>query len=292
MLRRGARRRPLVPCAAVRAALDIGGTKLLAAATVDGGALGPARRRPTPANEPLRAVREMLDEVSGGAALEGIALSVPGPFLRHEGRLLDPPNMPPAWHGLDLAAPLRQAYGCPVLLENDANCAGLAEALQGAGAGLPTVVYLTVSTGIGSGVVHQGRLHLGRHDTEGGHMVLWPQHLGGIACHCGGHGCLEALASGGAVRRRFGVAPEQLEDQAAWDDVGRWLGLGIVNAVTLHDPDAVVLGGGLCAAWDRFWPSLTATIDAALHIRPRPPVLRATLGEERNLLGALALLSG
>src|SRR5205807_8801683 len=93
-----------------------------------------------------------------------------------------------------------------------------------------------------------------------------------------------------SIQRRFGAAPEQLDDQAAWDDVGRWLGLAITNTVALHDPDAVILGGGVCASADRFWPSLTATVDAALRLQPRPLITLGTLGEERNLLGALALL--
>ncbi len=272
-------------------AIDIGGTKLLAAVAGDDRRPGPAVRRPTPAERPLETLVEMLDEARGGEALEGLALAVPGPFDRSRGSLVNPPNMPPSWQGLALAEPLRQRYGCPVLLENDANCAALAEVSAGAARGSASCVYLTVSTGIGSGVVVRGRPLTGRNDTEGGHQVLWPAWLGGPPCHCGGHGCLESLASGLAIARRFGVDAEHLEDPAAWEDVGRWLGLGVVNAIALHDPDVVVLGGGVCQRWERFWPSLSATVDSALCLQPRPPVRRATLGEDRNLWGALALLS-
>jgi glucokinase len=179
-----------------------------------------------------------------------------------------------------------------VALENDANCAALAEVNAGAARGSTSCVYFTVSTGIGTGVVLHGRPLTGRNDTEGGHQVLWPAWLGGPPCHCGGHGCLEALASGLAIARRFGVPPDRLEDPAAWEDVGRWLGLGVVNAIALHDPDVVVLGGGVCQQWERFWPSLSATVDAALFLQPRPPVRRAILGEDRNLWGALWLAGG
>ena len=270
-------------------AIDIGGTKLLAAAAGEDRRPGPALRRATPAERPLETLVEMLDELRRGEKLAALALAVPGPFDRSRGALVDPPNMPPSWHGLALAERLGARYGCPVTLENDANCAAVAEARAGAGAGMRSLVYFTVSTGIGSGVVVDGRPLTGRHDTEGGHQVLWPSWLGGPPCHCGGHGCLETLASGLAIARRFGLPADRLEDAAAWEDVGRWLGLGIVNAVTLHDPDVVVLGGGVCAAWDRFWPSLSTTVDAALRLQPRPPVRRATLGEDRNLWGALAL---
>jgi glucokinase len=272
-------------------AIDIGGTKLLAA--VAGDDLRPQRvlRRATPPDDPIAALSAMLDEAREGTSLDGIAIATPGPFDRERGMTLQPPNVPPAWQQLRLRDALSARYQCPVLVENDANCAALAEALHGAAAGLAHVVYYTVSTGVGSGVVHDGRLLLGRHDTEGGHQVLWPSWLGDAPpCGCGGAGCLEALASGSAIERRFGVRAELLDDDDAWADVGRWLGLAVVNATALHDPDAVVFGGGVCASWERFWPSMSATLDAHLRLQPRPRVLRAALGEDRNMWGALALL--
>lgn len=272
-------------------AIDIGGTKLLAA--VAGPDLRPVHtvRRATPPDDPIGTLAAMLDQARDGAALQGIAVATPGPFDRSRGMTLLPPNVPPAWQNLRVAEQLAQRYGCPVLLENDANCAALAEALHGAAAGLDHVVYYTVSTGIGSGVVHDRRLLVGRHDTEGGHQVLWPSWLGDAPpCGCGGFGCLEALASGSAIERRFGVRAELLDDDSAWADVGRWLGLAVVNATALHDPDAVVFGGGVIAAWDRFWPSMSTTIDVHLRLQPRPRVVRAALGEDRNMWGALALL--
>jgi glucokinase len=253
----------------------------------------PAVRRATPPEQPLETMAALLDEARQGAVLDGIAVATPGPFDRERGVILNAPNVPPAWQDVPLAEMLSQRYGCPVVVENDANCAALAEALHGAAAGLRHVVYYTVSTGIGSGVVHDGRLLVGRHDTEGGHQVLWPSWLaGGDAppCGCGGAGCLEALASGSAIERRFGVRAEHLDDQAAWNDVGRWLGLAVVNATALHDPDAVVFGGGVCASWSRFWPAMSTTIERHLRLQPVPRVLQAKLGDDRNLWGALALL--
>jgi len=272
-------------------AIDIGGTKLLAAVAGDDLHPGTALRRATPPEQPIATLVAMLDEVRGGATLDGIAVATPGPFDRDNGATVNPPNVPAAWCNLPIAAALGDHYGCRVVVENDANCAALAEALHGAAAGMRHVVYYTVSTGIGSGVVHDGRIVVGRHDTEGGHQVLWPAWLGEAPpCGCGGRGCLEGLASGSAIERRFGLPAHQLDDQPAWDDVGRWLGLAVVNATALHDPDAVVFGGGVCAAWRRFWPTMTATIDLHLRLQARPLVTRAALGDDRNLWGALALL--
>jgi glucokinase len=270
----------------VIALLDIGGTKIAASVGRDA-AIGVVRREPTPSASPLTALRGLVETVMEGKLPEAIAISAPGPFDRERGMLLNPPGMPVSWHGLDLAHQLGQRFDCPVVVENDANCAALAEARLGAGAGSRTVAYWTVSTGIGSGIVQDGRLVLGRHDTEGGHMVLWPGWLGGPPCHCGGVGCLEALASGRAITRRYGIPAEHLADPEAWMEIGRWIGLATVNVTTLHDPDVVVFGGGVCANWQRFAPALFETVERHLRLQPRPEIVLGNLGEERSLLGAL-----
>lgn len=269
--------------------LDIGGTKLAAATAAEGG-LGAVVRVPTPAANPLWSLTDLLRQVTGDRRPDAIGVAAPGPFDRQHGALLNPPGMPRAWHHFDLAAELTGRFGCPVVVENDANCAALAEARLGAGRADRTIVYFTVSTGIGTGVVRDGGIVRTRQDTEGGHQVLWPEWLGGPPCHCGGHGCLETLASGLAIERRFGVRAEELDDPAAWEDIGRWLGLGAVNATALHDPDALVYGGSVCRAWDRFAPVLLATVAGHLLLQPSPRIVQGSLGEERNLLGALELV--
>ena len=268
--------------------LDIGGTKLAAAVAVDG-RIGPVLRTATPA-APADVLEELLARASGGAPLEAIGISTAGPLDRGTRALLAPPGMPPAWHGLELGERLGARFGCPVHIENDANCAALAEARAGAGRGLRGVVYLTISTGIGTGVVRDGRIVPTRTDTEGGHQVLWPEWLGGPPCHCGGHGCMEALAGGLAIERRFGTRAEHLADAGAWEDIGRWLGLGVVNVTVLHDPDAVVFGGGVTASWSRFAPALMRTVESHLLLLPRPLITLGTLGEERSLTGALEVV--
>ncbi|MGH7721918.1 MAG: ROK family protein [Candidatus Dormibacteria bacterium] len=272
--------------------LDVGGTKLLAAAAGPDGRLGPTLRRPTPrGGDVVSTLLEMLAEVGQGRRLEAIALSVPGPFDRRTGELVNPPGMSVEWHRLDLASPLGDHFGCPVVVENDANCAALAEATLGAGRGAGLLVYYTVSTGIGSGIVRGGQLMITRGDTEGGHQVLWPQVAGGPACECGGQGCLEALASGRAIARRFGRPAAEIEDQAVWDEVGTWLGLAAVNAVALLDCDRIVFGGGVAdARWARLEPAIAATVTRHLKLQPAPEIRLAELGEERNLAGAWLVL--
>jgi glucokinase len=269
--------------------LDIGGTKL-AAAVADGGELGPVLREPTPAGDPAGALIGVLERSGATSTLSGVGVAVPGPFERDARALANPPGMPPIWRSFHIGDALADRFGCPVWVENDANCAALAEAVSGAGKADRTVVYFTVSTGVGTGVVRDRKVVVSRHDTEGGHQVLWPEWLGGPPCHCGGAGCLESLASGRAIEKRFGVRGEHLRDAAAWEDVGRWLGLGVVNATALLDPDVVVFGGGVCASWDRFASALLDTVGTHVKLQPPPRVCRGELAEEeRNLLGALAL---
>jgi glucokinase len=271
--------------------IDIGGTKLLTAvATADGG-VGATVRRATPSGGDLvGALAEMLDEVRGGQPLTVIGASVPGPFDRDRGQLINPPGLSGGWHRLELGAPLGERFGCPVIVENDANCAALAEARLGAGRGAHLCVYFTVSTGIGTGVVREGELVIERHDTEGGHQVVWPERAGGPECECGGAGCLEAIASGRAIARRFGRPAEQIDDPSVWAEVGEWLGLGVVNAVALLDCDTVVFGGGVAdARWGLLEPAITATIARHLKLQPSPAIRLGELGEVRNLAGALLL---
>lgn len=272
--------------------VDVGGTKLLAAVAEADSRIAPPIRRSTPQRGDMAAtLADMLAEVSAGGPLEAIAAAVPGPFDRRSGELLNPPGLSGDWHRLNLAAPLGERFGCPVLLENDANCAALAEAILGAGRGAGVLVYYTVSTGIGTGMVRDGELVVARGDTEGGHQVLWPGRMGGPPCECGGVGCLEAIASGRAIARRFGRPAEEIEDQAVWDEVGEWLGLAVVNAVALLDCDRVVFGGGVAdARWPQLEPAIQATVGRHLKLQPAPQIRLGQLGEDRNLTGALLVL--
>jgi glucokinase len=272
--------------------IDIGGTKLLVGVAAPDGRIARTARRATPhSGDMVGTLAAMLDEVRDGQPLEAIAAAAPGPFDRATGVLIDPPGLSRDWHRLELAAPLRERFDCPVLVENDANCAALAEAHLGAGRGATIVMYYTVSTGIGSGVVRDGRLETGRQDTEGGHQVLWPGRAGGPACHCGGVGCLETIASGRAIERRFGRRAEEIEDQEVWDEVGEWLGLAVVNATALLDCDCVVFGGGVASArWPQIEPAIRAAVDRHLKLQDPPRISAAELGEDRNLWGALLLV--
>ena len=190
--------------------IDIGGTKIaFALADPSGRILARHRRKTEPTGDPDRDldriaydVRALLAKAGAGeGALQRIGVSVPGPLDTERGLVVRPPNLP-NWEAVRVAPRLEAEIGCPVSLENDANAAALAEYHFGAGQGTQDMVYLTVSTGVGGGIILAGRLHRGRIGSAGelGHTpVEWP----GEACACGLKGCLEAHIGGAALTRRF-----------------------------------------------------------------------------------------
>lgn len=274
--------------------VDIGGTKLLAAVAHENGTLSNPIKQTARSERPLDTLYAMIDEVSDGKPLSAIAAAVPGPFDRQTGELIGRPGMSESWHsswrGLRLVEDLGKRYYCPVYVENDANCATLAEAHYGAGRGFQTVVYFSIGTGVGGGIVQDVVLYTGRHDTELGHQAVWPKWLGGPKCGCGSYGCLEAVVGGEAIARRYGRPPEDIDNALVWEEVGRWLGLAVVNTTAMLDPDIIVFGGGVCARWPLFVPSLKETVALNLRIQDAPHIELAELGEERGLIGALLLV--
>lgn len=232
----------------------------------------------------------------GGAAItalarqiapEGIArvgISSAGPLDLVHG-ITNPLNLP-GWHGYPLVDELTRNLGARVVLDNDANCAGLGEWREGAGRGTRTLVYYTISTGVGTGVIIDGKVHHGSLDTEGGHQIVWP---GGPPCACGARGCLEAVVSGTGLRARFGQPAEELTDPAIWAEVAFYLAVAMANTATLLSPDAIVIGGGISARGDSLFIPLRQQAAELIHLVPVPAIRPAGLGQDSGLIGALVL---
>jgi glucokinase len=188
--------------------IDIGGTKLALALSDDAGRLHRSHRQPMPLSgdpsrdlETLAATLERFlasDGFVGDDPLRRIGASVPGPCDPERGVLINPPNLP-GWHDVPIGPWLSDRFGAEARVENDANAAALAEAAFGAGRGVRDLVYLTMSTGVGSGVIAGGRLVRGAFGGggEAGHMAIVPD---GRRCACGLAGCLEAYVGGNAWR--------------------------------------------------------------------------------------------
>lgn len=211
-----------------------------------------------------RTIVEQLGDVAVGALashpeITSVGVGVPGLYDPATGATRFLVNLPGDWSGVPVAAPLRARLGVPVALVNDARAFGLAELRLGAGRGVASIVGLTLGTGVGGVIAVDGRVLMGHDGTAGeaGHQTLDPD---GPPCNCGNRGCLEAYARADRLAEACGAptAAEAVEraragDAAALaglDRVGRWLGIGIANLITLINPDRVVIGGGVAAAGD------------------------------------------
>ena len=225
-----------------------------------------------------------------------MAPALPGPVYPLTGKL-GRIEFLPGWEGLDLVDELQRAFGVSAAIENDADAAALGESAWGAGKGAQRFIYLTVSTGIGGGIVLDGRLYRGADGShpELGHHVIDPS---GPLCFCGARGCWESLASGPALALRGGRATAlevceaarqgDVEALAAVEQEGAVLGIGLANLVTMFVPDVIALGGGVMQSWDLFTDKITAIIRTSCGLVPyeKTRLLPASLGRDAGLVGA------
>jgi glucokinase len=269
--------------------VDIGGSKVAAGLVDTKGKILYKTRNPMQARGTamlaLTAVRTAIDATfreNPGVAVRGIGLSSPGPVDPQTGTILNPANLP-CWHDFPLAAEIQEAYGLPTHVHNDANAAGLAEALWGAGVGYKCMFYATIGTGIGTAITYNSQLYLGRTGAagEGGHNTI---DFRGTKCHCGKSGCIETFAAGWAIAGRAqdrvvregerskrilelaGGNRERVNSETlakAWEqgdqlateilrETADFLAVWFGNVVDLLEPDIIVVGGGishLIAQW-------------------------------------------
>ncbi|MFQ6100862.1 MAG: ROK family protein [Anaerolineae bacterium] len=308
--------------------IDLGGTKIRTALVDSAGKIIAHDRRETLAKEGLEAViGRMLESARQVMAQAGakqsqvaaVGIGAPGPLDIETGILVAPPNFPD-WERVPLKRLIEDGLGITAFIENDANAAALGEHRFGAGQGVEHMIYVTVSTGIGGGLILDGRLYHGANGMAGeiGHMTIVPY---GPLCGCGNRGCLEVLASGMAIahQARERVArgvPTLLADLAEGDleritaklvataaDQGDgeaqkilaeamdYLGIGMANLVNLFNPQLIVIGGGLTNIGDALFEPVRRQIDRRAFRVPAQTVrvVPAALGDNVGALGAAAV---
>jgi glucokinase len=303
--------------------LDIGGTKVAGAVVAEDGTVVAELTEPTPESSDSATMTALLLRMvetlrSKKSEVTSIGVGAAGTVEWPSGRILWAPNN--AYRRWNIRAELESATGLPAVVDNDANVAGLAEALLGDTL-YREMVLITVGTGIGSGIVLGGHIYRGPHGfgAELGHIVVDPN---GPRCGCGKRGCLEALASGTALTRtgreaaaadpdgliarlarERGVAVTgQIVTEAAqqgdpravelFQTLARWLGIGIASVTTIFELDAVVIGGGVVDTGDLLLtPAREAAAEFAYapQVRLLPPVLPSTFGSDAGKIGAALL---
>ena len=302
--------------------VDLGGTKISTAiSTIEGNILANVVL-PTKAEEGETAVLgrivQSIDEVIVGSStsideIEAIGIGSPGPLDAKKGIIITTPNLP--FKDYNLVQPLKEKYNIPVYLDNDANAAAIGEYMFGAGKGKESIVYFTVSTGVGGGAVLDGKVYRGHTSNalEIGHTTVDPN---GPRCNCGNLGCLEAISSGTAIARKGKEAVstnvetslkkydtvtsyEVFKEAEAGDEVAKdiidnaltYLGIGVANAIATFDPEMIIIGGGVSKAGDIVFNTVKKVVNKRCFksMAESCEIVPAGLGSDAGVVGAVAL---
>ncbi len=294
-------------------AIDLGGTKITAAVADE---TGKTIVRKTISTEAHKGKKAVLDNLVGlgkeliktaglkSAQISMIGIGAPGPVLPAEGIVVEAPNLP-GWDRVPLKELMEEAFKRPVLVQNDANAAALAENLMGAGKGAQNMIYITVSTGIGGGLIINGKLYEGSRGTAGevGHMIIKEN---GPLCSCGARGCLEALASGTALGKmgekifNRKIDAVEIEKMAIAGDrkaqelikiVANYLGVGVSNLVNLLNPEVIVIGGGMSNLGNLLLEPVRKYVyeNALVMSSQNVKIVKAKFGKDAGIQGAIAL---
>ncbi|HYU97360.1 MAG TPA: ROK family protein [Pyrinomonadaceae bacterium] len=305
-------------------AADLGGTHLRVATVDRNGKIYCRKMQPTPqAEKPNEIVRELINAAHAfqptapeeGGGISAVSVVVPGTVNVAEGVVVKAPNVP-CLDGFRLAAALESELEWPVILENDANAAAIGELWQGAGQGYRTLICVTLGTGVGGGIILDGKLWRGVDGSAGeiGHIGVDP--FAGVPCTCGSRGCLEVYASATAIVRMTREArprypnsmlhnTEVLTSEKVYQAgregdelaievfrrMGVYLGIGLASLINVLNPEIVVIGGGLSNGWDLFEKHMhQQVLERAFPIPARRvKIVRAQCGDDAGLLGAARL---
>ncbi|HVN21426.1 MAG TPA: ROK family protein [Dongiaceae bacterium] len=293
-------------------AVDIGGTKIAVGIVDDSGKVLARAETPTDGHRypiALDAMIRMLRETSArsGAAIAGIGIGATGPVDPIAGTFGDVDFLP-GWRGKNLVADLERAFAVRAAIENDGDAAALAETGWGAGRSCSRLIYVTVGTGIGGGIIIDGKLYRG---VDGAHPEVGHQVLdsSGPACSCGFRGCWESLAAGPAIAAwvernapaeysdRQGITAKRICElarqgdelaQKAVEHEAYYLGLGIANLISMFTPDAIILGGSVMKSAPLFMDRVRDVIRSGCRFVPaeKTELMLASLGDDTNLIGA------
>ena len=300
-------------------AADLGGTHLRAATVDKKGKIRFRFKQNTPqvkdANAIVDAIVAAVHEAGGVDGISAVSLVVPGTVNVQEGVVVKAPNLP-CLNGFHLAAALTEELNVPAILENDANAAAVGEMWQGAAVGCNTIICVTLGTGVGGGIILDGKLWRGVDGAaaEIGHMCVDP--FGGVACTCGSRGCLEVFASATAIVRMTREAMPRYPDsilqgkenrtaEAIFEAgqegdelaleifrrMGVYLGIGLANLINILNPEMIVIGGGVVNGWDLFEKHMHQQVEERAFplLAARVKIERAKCGDDAGLLGAARL---
>ncbi|WP_250125837.1 ROK family protein [Chroococcidiopsis sp. CCMEE 29] len=282
--------------------IDLGGTAIKLGRFGQDGTCLQSLTVPTPQPATPQVVLQVMVEAIAqiDPAQQSIAIGVgtPGP-ADATGRIARVAINLEGWQDVPLAEWLEAKTNRPTILANDANCAGLGEAWLGAGRRFRNMILLTLGTGVGGAIIIDNQLFTG-HQGAGGELGLITLNPDGPPCNSGNQGSLEQYVSVTAIRRRTGLEPDQLGALAKagnpdaltfWENYGKDLGAGLASLIYVLTPEAIVIGGGVCASAEFFFPSTLAEIERRVLPSSRAglQLLCAELGNQAGMVGAAKL---
>lgn len=254
-------------------AVDTGGTKTLVAVFDTDGKIIAEQKFPTPVdiNDYLLELKQTIDALIDAGSITCLSVALPGTIKN--GHMVWAGNL--GWHDTDIKGLLSDHYSCPIIVENDANLAGLAEAR--ALETTPNVcLYVTVSTGIGTGIITNGKIDPNFSTNEGGQIIL--EHDGEFARW-------ETFGSGKAIVAKYGMLASEIEDEAIWNEIALNLAKGFMTLTPILRPDIVVIGGGVGSHFEKFGAKLIQIMQANMKDKYIPSIIQAAHPEEAVIYG-------
>ncbi len=309
--------------------IDLGGTKISGAVSDKDGKLLYMKTIDTLASEGsvnvigriTWLINHVLSELNiSNEDVFGVGIASPGPLNSDEGIIIETPNLP--FKNFPLKKAVESATGIKTFIDNDANAAALGEFLFGAGKEAENLIYITVSTGVGGGIIINKKLYRGKSGNAGeiGHMTVEPN---GPRCNCGNYGCLEVMSSGTAIARIAkerlnhteniknvesllstfeNITPKEVFECASKGDklalevvdyTSNYLGIGIASLINIFDPEMIIIGGGVSKVGDMLFDRLKkVALERSFEVMSNTvKIVPASLGTDAGLIGALAIVS-
>ena len=268
--------------------VDIGGTKIQVAGADDSLLPSSSLKVPTPDKRAvgLQQISQLIQQVAKDQPIQAIAISSGGPLDLKTGSFLSLTHLSKDWHNQPIVGFFEKKFKVPVTLEHDASAGGLGEAILGAAKNYQHVLYVTISTGIGTGLISHGQIHHGAYLSEGGHITTLPN---GPICGCGLKGHFDAVVGGKAIIRDYGLPASEIHDPVIWDEIAQKIATGLANLIVVFSPEVVVLAGGVSVHFEKFINPLTNHLQALIKVFPPPPLVQAKFVETAPLYGALIL---
>lgn len=267
---------------------DIGGTNMRIAVSSDGKTLLETKIVPTPQDfeQGIQTIKQIAEEISKGEKIEQLIGGVAGPIDKDKTMLVASPHIG-SWVNKPLKQELEKAFGVPVILEHEADLEGLGEANLGAGIGKNIVATIIIGTGIASTRTVAGKTDANAMGFEAGHHIIVPN---GNACDCGGKGHFEAYVSGSGIEKAYGKKGQDITDPKIWDEVAKYIAIGLNNVTVFWSPDVIVLGGNVMKSISI--EAVKTYFNEFLTIFPtKPEIVESKLGDFSTLYGALSLIS-